>query len=63
MDREVVKELIQNDLNTKNLVGELKNMLEGEKRIQVLQDYELLREKLGGKGASDHAAEIVLKLL
>lgn len=63
MDREVVKELIQNDLNTKNLVAELKNMLEGGKRTQVLKDYELLREKLGGKGASDHAAEVVLKLL
>ncbi|WBV61902.1 lipid-A-disaccharide synthase [Chryseobacterium camelliae] len=63
MDREVVKELIQNDLNTKNLVVELKNMLEGEKRTQVLKDYELLREKLGGKGASDHAAEVVLNLL
>ncbi|MCE3077169.1 lipid-A-disaccharide synthase [Chryseobacterium gwangjuense] len=61
MDREVVKELIQNDLNTKNLVAELKNMLEGEKRVQVLNDYELLRKKLGGSGASDNAAEVILK--
>jgi len=61
MDREVVKELIQNDLNTKNLVDELKNMLEGEKRVQVLNDYELLRKKLGGSGASDNAAEVILK--
>ncbi|ASW75777.1 lipid-A-disaccharide synthase [Chryseobacterium piperi] len=61
MDREVVKELIQNDLNTENLVKELKMVLEGEKRSQVLSDYELLREKLGGSGASDHAAEVILK--
>lgn len=62
MDREVVKELIQNDLNTKNLVEELKKMLEGEKRVEVLKEYELLREKLGGEGASKNAAEVILKL-
>ncbi|GEN67503.1 MULTISPECIES: lipid-A-disaccharide synthase [Chryseobacterium] len=62
MDREVVKELIQNDLNTKNLVDELAKILEGEKREQVLKEYSLLREKLGGKGASDHAAEVILKV-
>jgi lipid-A-disaccharide synthase len=62
MDREVVKELIQNDLNTKNLVEELKKVLEGEKRSQVLKDYELLRKKLGGEGASENAAEVILKM-
>jgi lipid-A-disaccharide synthase len=62
MDREVVKELIQNDLNTKNLVEELNKIISGEKRTQVLNDYELLRKKLGGKGASDHAAEVILKV-
>lgn len=62
MDREVVKELIQNDLNTKSLVEELNKVLEGEKRNQLLKDYELLREKLGGSGASDHAADVILKI-
>ena len=62
MDREVVKELIQNDLNTKNLVAELHKILTGEKREQVLNDYTLLREKLGGKGASGYAAEVILKV-
>ncbi|WP_415329036.1 lipid-A-disaccharide synthase [Chryseobacterium sp. MMS23-Vi53] len=62
MDREVVKELIQNDLNTNNLVEELKKILEGEKRTQVLNDYDLLRKKLGGSGASDHAADVILKI-
>lgn len=61
MDREVVKELIQNDLNTKNLVEELNKILSGEKREQVLNDYRLLREKLGGKGASKHAAEVIIR--
>jgi lipid-A-disaccharide synthase len=62
MDREVVKELIQNDLNTKNLVEELRKIIKGDKRSQILNDYELLREKLGGSGASDHAAEVILKV-
>lgn len=61
MDREVVKELIQNDLNTNNLVKELKNILETEKRFEMFRDYELLREKLGGKGASAQAAEVITR--
>lgn len=60
MDREVVKELIQKDLNTDNLVEELKVILDGQKRDEMLRNFELLREKLGGKGASEHAAEIIV---
>ena len=62
MDREVVKELIQNDLNTNNLVEELKKILATEKRFEVFRDYELLREKLGGKGASENAADVILNM-
>lgn len=62
MDREVVKELIQNELNTNNLVEELKKILATEKRVEVFRDYELLREKLGGKGASENAAEVIMKV-
>ena len=60
MDREIVKELIQKELNTENLVTELQKILEGQKRDEMLKNYELLREKLGGKGASEHAAEIIV---
>ncbi len=62
MDREVVKELIQNDLNTNNLVEELKKILNTDKRFEVFRDYELLKEKLGGKGASENAAEVIVKI-
>ncbi|MCU7615442.1 lipid-A-disaccharide synthase [Chryseobacterium sp. GMJ5] len=62
MDREVVKELIQNDLNTKNLMKELKLILEGEKRVKMLDEYTVLKEKLGGKGASENAAEVILNM-
>ncbi|WP_294323698.1 lipid-A-disaccharide synthase [uncultured Chryseobacterium sp.] len=60
MDREVVKELIQNELNTNSLVEELKKILITEKRSEVFRDYQLLREKLGGKGASENAAEVIV---
>lgn len=60
MDKEVVKELIQKDLNTNNLVEELHKILEGEKREEILKNYDVLREKLGGKGASENAAEIIV---
>ncbi|WP_326981100.1 lipid-A-disaccharide synthase [Chryseobacterium sp. MYb264] len=62
MDREVVKELIQSDLNTANLVEELKKILETDKRNDVLKEYTLLRDKLGGKGASENAADVILKV-
>lgn len=62
MDDEVVKELIQNDLNTNNLVEELKKILVSEKRSEIMRNYELLREKLGGKGASENAAEIIARM-
>lgn len=61
MDQEIVTELIQSELNTKNLIAELNNILDGEKRQQMLADFKSLQTKLGGKGASDEAAEIIVK--
>lgn len=61
MDREIVTELIQNDLNTANLSRELAQIIEGGKRQTMLENYKLLRTKLGGSGASDTAADIILK--
>lgn len=60
MNQEIVKELIQNDLTTENLVHELKLIL-GQNRENMLDNFSSLREKLGGSGASDHAASIILK--
>ena len=61
MDQEIVTELIQSELNTKNLVKELTGILGGERRDEMLSNFAQLREKLGGKGASDEAADIILK--
>ena len=63
MNREIVTELIQNQLTTKNLVLHLKEILSGSKREKMLKDFELLRQKLGGKGASENAADIILKTI
>lgn len=60
MDREVVTELIQDELTTKNLVAELNKILDGAGRERMLKDYELLKEKLGGIGASKNAAKIIV---
>lgn len=61
MDREVVKELIQKDLNTQNLVDNLKLILNEPGKTKMLNDFKNLRLKLGGKGASENAAEIIIK--
>ncbi len=60
MDEEIVTELIQNDLNTENLVKELNAILVGKTRQKMLDDFGFLRQKLGGRGASDHAADIII---
>lgn len=59
MDREVVTELIQGDLNKKRLKKELTAILETEKREQLFLEYYELEKKLGGRGASDNAAELI----
>ncbi|MDP2454314.1 MULTISPECIES: lipid-A-disaccharide synthase [unclassified Kaistella] len=60
MDKEIVTELIQRELNTKNLVTELRAIIEGDKRERMLANFEQLRKKLGGKGASDEAADLII---
>jgi lipid-A-disaccharide synthase len=61
--REVVKELIQDDFNHKNLKLELNNILEGSYRQKQLNDYKLLNEMLGEKGASEKTAALMVNYL
>lgn len=63
MDREVVKELIQDEFNTKNLKAELQKILDPAHREKLLKDYDLLEEKLGGAGASATTAGLIFKHL
>jgi len=59
MDREVVKELIQNELSETNLRFELAQLLEPGKREELMLQYAELKNKLGGNGASLRAAKII----
>jgi lipid-A-disaccharide synthase len=61
MNREVVKELIQNEFTSKNLKLELDKILESSTREVMLSDYKDLKTKLGGIGASRRTAELILK--
>ena len=60
MDREVVKELIQNDFNKRNLKKELTKILDDSYREQLFLDYFELEKKLGGKGASKKVAQQIV---
>ncbi|HEY9113428.1 MAG TPA: lipid-A-disaccharide synthase, partial [Bacteroidales bacterium] len=64
MDRLVVKELIQNDLNEKNLTRELNLLLTDDTTKKRLKsDYAELKNKLGISGASSRAAKIITDFL
>lgn len=60
MDAPVVTELIQGELNTKNLKTELEKLLNPEHRAKLLKDYKTLREKLGNEGASERTASLIV---
>src|SRR5690606_9072779 len=59
MDKEVVKELIQNDFNSKNLKKELDIILDPYERTKFFMNYYDLEKKLGGKGASAKTAHLI----
>lgn len=64
MDRRVVKELIQDELNTENLSRELAQLLnDTPSRNKLLTDYAELRNNLGGDGASLRAAASVMDFI
>ncbi len=64
MDRVVVKELIQNDFNEKQLEQELRKILsDNAYKAKMQSDYEELKQKLGGGGASTKTAKIIYQTL
>ena len=60
MDEEVVKELIQENLTTAQLKSELHNLLQLEKRNQLAETYARLKQNLGGEGASQKTATLIV---
>ena len=64
MDRELVKELIQAELNEQNIKHELQALLTNPESIKTITTgYAELKEKLGGGGASAKTASSLLKTL
>jgi lipid-A-disaccharide synthase len=63
MDKEVVRELIQDDFNKKRLKEELHTILNTKKRETLFMDYFELEKKLGGKGASEKTASLIFETL
>ena len=61
MDEEVVTELIQDNFSKKNLKKELSKLLDTAHRKHLLQKYDELEAKLGGVGASQKTAKLILK--
>ena len=61
MDKLVVTELIQADLNRKKLKAELSNILSDSKRESIFMDYFELEKKLGGVGASKKTAALIIE--
>lgn len=63
MDREVVRELIQQDFTPEIAAAELRSILPGgEKHDQMLQDFSELRDQMGDPGASVRVAAEMVKI-
>lgn len=60
MDEEVVTELIQDSCNTKTIKKELNKILDPEYRKNLLAKYDTLEQKLGGAGASEKTAKLII---
>jgi lipid-A-disaccharide synthase len=60
-NKEIVKELIQNDLNLENIQNELRNL--ETNRNAILQNYDQLIAHLGNSGASMKAAKEIYDLI
>jgi lipid-A-disaccharide synthase len=60
-DQRIVEELIQADVNKDRLIKELRKILSDDGRKEILAGYDLLRTKLGNRGASERAADLMMK--
>lgn len=61
LDRQAVQELVEGDLNERRMIRELQALLEPDNRKRMLADYDELEAKLGGEGASERVAELMIE--
>lgn len=62
-EKEIVKELIQNDFNLENLNSTITRLLDKTSRTDLLQDYKSIRTKISNESASENASRVILKEL
>ena len=62
MEKEVVKELIQNDCTKRNIVYELSQLLKNENILRVKKEYEKLRSRLGEEETSLKVGKLITKV-
>ena len=60
MDKRVVAELIQEDCNPAAISHELHQILSGEGRAAMLEDYAELHQRMGDAGASERTAKYIV---
>jgi lipid-A-disaccharide synthase len=63
LEKLAISELIQRDLNPENLHKEVELLLAGNKREEILNDYSKFNALLGGPGASERIAKIMVEKL
>lgn len=63
LDRPLIKELIQEELEPQNLRNALSEILQPKQAAAIQGGYQELREKLGAGGASARAAQLILEYL
>ena len=60
MGKEIIKELLQNDLTTEKIKTELDKIKNEPGRSEVLKNYKSLKSIVGGSGASMRVAQLVV---
>ena len=63
MDAPLVQELLQNDLNSRNLYEALSLLLTSESSDRIRSGYHVLRSKLGWECASERTAKLMVQYL
>ncbi|MCU0439810.1 MAG: lipid-A-disaccharide synthase [Raineya sp.] len=63
LNKQTVVELIQDQLNTENLIKEIEKTLGGETREIILKDYKTLQQMMGTAGASEITAKQMYQYL
>lgn len=60
-EKEINRELLQDDMNEASLMAEIEKLMwNGSERSRMLEDFEMVQQRLGQPGASERAAQVVL---